>query len=129
MTVTIRQATEFDVSPMLSLWHELMTFHEQFDSLFKRRDEAPKNWLKFVRENIEKDNALVLLAEDQDILGYCQALITPYPPVFKRENYGELMDMVITPGSSIPIIPALTVIEIMFMIRLQCQCRCQCHHP
>lgn len=98
MNVTIREATEFDTTPMLGLWHELMDYHQEFEPLFERREDAPKAWLKFVRENMDKDNALVLAAEWNDnLVGYCQALVTAYPPVFKREYFGELMDMVVTP--------------------------------
>ena len=98
MAVIIREATEFDLTPMLGLWQELVTFHEQFEPLFVQRKDACRTWLKFVRENMDKDTALVLVAEqDGKIVGLSEALITPYPPVFERERYGELMGMVVAP--------------------------------
>jgi GNAT superfamily N-acetyltransferase len=98
MSVIIRNATEFDASALLGLWNELMNFHEQLDPLFRQRENAHKAWLKFVRENIEKETALVVVAEqNKQLVGYSQALITPYPPVFKKECFGELLDMAVSP--------------------------------
>ena len=56
-------------------------------------------WLDFTRDNMAKDNALILVAEvDGQIVGHCQAFITPYPPVLHRTHYGELMELVVLPG-------------------------------
>ena len=78
----IREATIDDIPKILPVWRELMEFHARRDAFWTTRDDAEEAFSKYVCENTEKDDACVLVAEDNEkIVAYCQCLIVEYPPV------------------------------------------------
>jgi ribosomal protein S18 acetylase RimI-like enzyme len=96
MTVKIREAIETDLCSIVELWKELMDFHKEIEPLFTRGNDVDQVFAEFVRENISKDDACVLVASDGNkIIGYCQNLIEAYPPVLAIKNYGQIMDFAV----------------------------------
>ena len=97
MKVTIRNANEKDLPSVIKIWKEFIDFHKEKDRLLTRRADGHEYFAKFFRENIEKETALVLVAETEGkVVGYCQNLIEVFPPVLVTEKYGNVMDMAVT---------------------------------
>jgi ribosomal protein S18 acetylase RimI-like enzyme len=95
--MNIQPADESVIPTIVSLWREMMELHLRIDPFFKISSEAPANFEKFVREQIASEDAQILVAiEDGSVLGYCNAQISKYPPVFERLDYGFITDLVVT---------------------------------
>ena len=93
----IQPAAESTIPTVVSLWLELIEHHLRIDPFFKISEAAPVNFEKFAREQIASEDAQILVAvEDGSVLGYCMAQIAKYPPVFERERYGFITDLVVT---------------------------------
>ena len=91
--MNIREATKEDVPKILPVWRELMEFHVQRDACYTTCDGAEEAFSSYVCENIEKDDAMVLVAQDDEkIVGYCQCLVAANPPVYAIKKYGNLAD-------------------------------------
>ena len=85
------------IDPLVSVWVEFFDYHSQFDSRFQRREDAEQNFAKFLRELLDSDNDLVLVALYQGKpVGYSITRIKYYPPVFKTEKFGYLLDMAVS---------------------------------
>ena len=92
--MVIRQAHQEDIPKIVPVWRELMEFHAQRDAFYEPCDGAEGSFTAYVSENIESDNALVLVAElDGRCVGYCQCRIETYPPVFHIKQYGQISDI------------------------------------
>jgi ribosomal protein S18 acetylase RimI-like enzyme len=97
--IEYRQAIENDIPKIVELWKELIDFHKIRDSFFSRSKEAPKNFGKFIAENLRKDDAIVYVAEkDGEVIGHILATIQNYPPVFKTKRYGLVNDLAVSSG-------------------------------
>lgn len=89
-------ATDSHIPEMVEIWKEFMDFHADIDPFFKRREDAHKNFDKFVRDCIESEESQVFVALDGDkLLGYSISMISKYPPVFHYEKYGLIQDMAV----------------------------------
>jgi len=95
--ITIRKATKKDVSSIVELWKELMDFHKELDAFFSRSATGHDRFAEFLAGNIEnKDSCVLIAADGEHIVGYCQACISKYPPVLIKEKYVEIFDMAVT---------------------------------
>ena len=95
--VEIRQACVRDIAPVVGLWKELTDFHLRRDPHFKPSTTADEAFAAFVSEQIEKDDSLVLVAEDGDVaVAYALATIATRPPVFEETRYGAVYDLLVT---------------------------------
>lgn len=93
----IRRAGQADVAAICVLWKEFMDFHKVRDAHFSRSRAGPRNFSKFVAEQIKKKESCVLIAEHSGhAVGYCIAMVANYPPVFKRTKYGAISDLAVT---------------------------------
>jgi len=95
--VDIRKAVMEDVPAIIEIWKELMDFHKGLDAIFSRSATGHEGFAEFLTSNMEKEDSCVLVAADgEHIVGYCQACISKYPPVLVREKYVEIFDMAVT---------------------------------
>ena len=95
--VDIREAAMEDVPAIIEIWKELMDFHKELDAIFSRSATGHERFAEFLTSNMEKEGSCVLVAADcEHIVGYCQACISNYPPVLIKEKYVEIFDMAVT---------------------------------
>jgi GNAT superfamily N-acetyltransferase len=95
--VDIREAVMEDVPAIIEIWKELMDFHKELDAIFSRSATGHERFAEFLTSNMEKEDSCVLVAADcEHIVGYCQACISNYPPVLIKEKYVEIFDMAVT---------------------------------
>jgi len=93
----IRKATQEDTETISELWNELMDFHKKWDRHFTRSADGHKRFAEFVSGRIVHETSCVLVAEQQDeIVGYCLAMISKYPPVYEHQEYGAIFDLAVT---------------------------------
>ena len=92
----IREATIDDVPKILPVWREFMEFHAQRDGYFAICEGAEEAFASYVRENIEKDDSCVFVAQENDeIVGYCQCHVAKTPPVFETKIKGDMGDLAV----------------------------------
>jgi ribosomal protein S18 acetylase RimI-like enzyme len=95
--VDIRKAIMEDVPAIVEIWKELMDFHKGLDAFFSRSATGHERFAEFLTSNMEKEDSCVLVAADGvNLVGYCQATISNYPPVLVRKKYVEIFDMAVT---------------------------------
>ena len=93
----IRKAIQEDTRAIVELWKELMDFHKERDQHFTRSADGHKRFAEFVSGRMVHETSCVLVAEQQDeIIGYCLATISKYPPVYEYQEYGAIFDLAIT---------------------------------
>ena len=81
----IRHASEDDVRRVIELWIAMMDLHRDIDTVFTRRKDGHVAFEAFLRENIEWEDAAVIVAEDDGrVVGYIMARIQKSPPVLLR---------------------------------------------
>ena len=82
-------ATDGHVPQIVALWKEFENYHGTLDPYFSTRADGHIIFEKHVKERIESEDALVLVALDGDkVVGASHARIDKYPPVYKNETYG-----------------------------------------
>jgi ribosomal protein S18 acetylase RimI-like enzyme len=95
--VLIRKATSDDLDVIGRLWQEFMDFHRERDSHFARSADGHERFKQFISGHITSDNSCVLVAEKEgSVIGYCLSTLAKYPPVFDKQDYGSILDLVIT---------------------------------
>jgi len=95
--ITIRKATAKDVPAIVELWKELMDYHKKLDPLFTRSPAGHKQFAEYLMNHINDADSRVLIAlHRMRPAGYCMTKISKYPPVFEKQQYGELHDMAVT---------------------------------
>jgi N-acetylglutamate synthase-like GNAT family acetyltransferase len=93
----IRQATVEDVPSILEIWKELMDFHKELDPLYSRSATGHEKFAEHLVKYIQGDESCVFAAIDgEDLVGYCMATISMYPPVLEKQEYGEIDNIVVT---------------------------------
>lgn len=93
---TIRGATVRDVPAIVAIWDELMRFHEARDPLFARGPGAQAKFADFLRANLARAEACVLVAErGGEVAGYCMAAEFERPPVFSVQRIAEIFDIAV----------------------------------
>ena len=76
--VIIRKAMTKDVPSIVELWKELMDLNKQYDERFTRSKAGHDEFISFINDHAEDKDCHILVAEaDEDIVGYCAALIRP----------------------------------------------------
>jgi len=99
MEIEYRKATEQDIPRIIELWKEFIDFHKARDAFFSRSKEGPENFGNFILENINKDDAIVYVAEaNREVVAHILATIQSYPPAFKIKKYGLVNDLAVTSG-------------------------------
>lgn len=95
----VRPATLSEVPRLVELWVELMDFHTELDSRFRRSPGAEQRWEEYVRGLFEKPSYRVLVGIlDDQIAGYLVAAILEYPPIKTVERYGFIQEVAVDPA-------------------------------
>ncbi|MCP4262956.1 MAG: GNAT family N-acetyltransferase [Planctomycetes bacterium] len=95
--IIIRKAVAEDVSSFLELWKELLDFHKELDPFFSRSATGHERFAEYLIKNMQSEDSCVVVAVDgNDMVGYCMAAISKYPPVLEKEIYGEIDSIVVT---------------------------------
>ena len=96
--IQIRLATTSDISAIMGLWQDLMTFHLPFNSFFELGLDAAEKFRAYLSSNIqntEKAHVFVAVVNNQ-VIGYMMGVIHATAPVFKIDQVGEIMDAFVT---------------------------------
>ena len=97
--ITIRQATLSDIPKVVELWAEHVDFHADYDPHFTRKQNSEEGFGKYLREQIDNPNLLLLVAESEaKIVGFLSAELGKYPPCFVQRDYGAISDIAVTKG-------------------------------
>jgi len=97
--IKYRKATKQDIPKIVELWNEFIDFHKSRDPFFSRSEEGPENFGKFILENLNRDDAIVYVAEaNREVVAHILASIQSYPPVFEIKKYGLINDLAVTTG-------------------------------
>lgn len=95
-TLTIRTAQRTDLVDVVQLWKDLMDFHGRIDPLFTRSEDALDKFHDFISKQLDSEEAEVIIADKAGkIIGYSFIEISKYPPVFERDEYGRISDVVV----------------------------------
>jgi ribosomal protein S18 acetylase RimI-like enzyme len=95
--IKVRKAIQDDSKAISELWKELMDFHKEQDRHFTRSADGHERFAEFVSGRMVSKTSCVLVAEHQnEIVGYCLATISKYPPVYKHQEYGSIFDLAVT---------------------------------
>jgi len=90
-------AKDKHIPGIIEVWEELMDFHKNIDTYWSRREDGHITYEKFLREMLESEDAIVLVAVDNGrIVGYSSSRISEHPPTLEHDNYGEITDMAVT---------------------------------
>ena len=93
----IREAIQEDTRAIVELWKELMDFHKERDRHFTRSVDGHERFAEFVSGRIASETSCVLVAKQQnEIVGYCLATISKFPPVYEHQEYGAIFDLAVT---------------------------------
>ena len=95
----IRTVTGADMPDLTDLWCEFMDFHAGRNPFFTRTPDGHEHFMTWLREQADKDDFTVIVAEDEaedGPVGYCTATIKETPPVFALKRFGYIQDMAVT---------------------------------
>jgi ribosomal protein S18 acetylase RimI-like enzyme len=94
--IIIRQAVAEDVPSILEIWKELMDFHKELDVIFSRSATGHEKFEEYVMKNIQNEDFDVVVAVDgENLVGYCMAKISEYPPVLEEQRYGDIENIAV----------------------------------
>ena len=92
----LRPAEVGDVSRLWELWLQDVNYHIQFDPIWSLKKGATESFSNFTREAIQKDDALVVVAESNEtIIGFIHAQVSYRPPVFAASKHVGIMDLAV----------------------------------
>ncbi len=98
-TIEIRPATREDLSRILELWDELMSFHSQRDPFWNRCKQAESRFADFIGKSMtEADKFVPVACVNGRVVGYAHAAIQEHPPVLVNPRYGQIMEISVTQG-------------------------------
>lgn len=91
----IRKATEEDLEKVVEFWRKFMSYHEEYHSRYiTLKDEAEQIFKRDLRENLEDDEELILIAEDEGKkIGYVSASVEEHPEIFQEEKIGKINEL------------------------------------
>jgi len=94
--ITIRKATVEDASSIVELWKELMDLNKQYDERFTRSETGHDEFISFINDHAEDKDCHILVAEaDENIVGYCVALIRPCMGL-QIQRYGHICNLCVS---------------------------------
>ena len=95
--ITVRNATQDDISRVVGLWEELMDFHVVRDGRFARAADGAERFRDYVTERLSDEASRLLVAEaDGVVAGYCLVAVCRFPPVFAERDYVAVYDLAVT---------------------------------
>jgi len=96
MKLKILPAEEKHIPDIIDTWIEFIDYHAAIDPLFKRSEYGHENFGSFVKELIDDESSSVFVAiMDRKVVGYSIVRLSLYPPVFVKQQFGEILDMAV----------------------------------
>ena len=93
----IIEATHVHVLGIVTVWKELTDFHRDIDPFFTRNKKGHTYFEKYTTEQIEADDAYVVVCLDKgEVVGFAIAFIYVYPPLFLEKTCGFISDIAVT---------------------------------
>jgi ribosomal protein S18 acetylase RimI-like enzyme len=93
----VRKAVPTDLHVIVALWQEMMVFHQAVDAYFTPSESAEEAYRTYAASNIAAEEKLVLVCVDNgDVIGFIQAEIRDYPPVYPVLKYAQISDIAVT---------------------------------
>jgi ribosomal protein S18 acetylase RimI-like enzyme len=90
-------ATEVHMPEIIELWKELMDFHKNINAYWTRREDGHITYEKMLREMLEREVAIILVAVDNGrVVGYSCALVRKPSLTRKQDRYGDIPDIMVT---------------------------------
>jgi ribosomal protein S18 acetylase RimI-like enzyme len=96
VTVEIRAAVSSDVPRLVALWREMWDFHRAVDWRYESTPMAEMVMAGWIGDHLERDESLVLVAEEGEIIGYCLGMILENPPVVPWSRFGHVSELAVT---------------------------------
>jgi ribosomal protein S18 acetylase RimI-like enzyme len=97
--VTIRSCAEDDMVAVQSLFSEFVQYHAEHELSFNKVPHHEAVFAGYVRENMAKDTARMLIAEfEGQVVGYCLCQIQEKPPVYEQPVYGYIDNIAVREG-------------------------------
>jgi ribosomal protein S18 acetylase RimI-like enzyme len=94
--VIIRKAVPQDTAAIVEIWKEFMDYHAARDRHFTRSADGHDRFADFISGRMTSDTSIVVVAErNSEVVGYCLAAISYYPPVFLYTTYGMIADLAV----------------------------------
>jgi len=94
--IAVRKAVLEDVPAIVELWKELMDINKQYDERFTRSEAGHDEFISFINDCVEDKDCHILVAEtDENIVGYCVALIRPCI-VPHNQRYGHICNLCVS---------------------------------
>jgi GNAT superfamily N-acetyltransferase len=95
--VEIQRADQTHIEGIVELWKELMDYIGGIEPYFKRSSVGHLKFENYLREAIESESSLVLVAVDSEkVVGYANAYVTNFFPVIEHTTFGFISDFVVT---------------------------------
>lgn len=92
--VTVRRGGKEDFDIICRLWQKMMDYHKEFDPRFAVIPEGQANFRKYLKQIIERDDYLTLVAETEGrVVGYMIGAIFDNPELFIIKRYGFVAEI------------------------------------
>ena len=92
----VRPASAADLPAVLEIWKEMIEYHAPFDSLFVLAEDAEETFQKYLVNQLENDDTIVIVGvEGDEVIGFTMASVGAYPPVFAKTQHGSISDMAV----------------------------------
>jgi ribosomal protein S18 acetylase RimI-like enzyme len=89
----IRKARLVDLDQVTDLSWALQKYHEAFDKGFALRKDAKRGIKRFLKRSLHSKKSLLIVAEENNgIVGFLLAILASRPPIYKRRQYGFIID-------------------------------------
>lgn len=89
----IRRARLEDLETILLLWTSFMEFLTRKETSFSLKDDYCKEYRRVLPRKIEDRKTLVLLAEEEEAIGYCITSIRYPLPILEQRPFGQVSDL------------------------------------
>jgi ribosomal protein S18 acetylase RimI-like enzyme len=93
----IRLATRTDLDAIEALWREMMDFQAACDDYFIMSPQAEVRHQVYMSGLIQDDDQRVFVTDyDGQLLGFLNAEINAFPPIYPHQNYGHIDSLLVT---------------------------------
>ncbi len=97
--MNIRDARSEEIPRLVGLWTEMWDYHAAFDPHYRKSPLAERVMAAWLGENIDSERASVLVAVEEEIVGYICGAILENPPVTLDQFFGYVSEIAVTETS------------------------------
>lgn len=94
----IREAKEDDCEEIVEkLWQKLAKLHVESSDWYELQDNAVEVEFEHLKEFMQKEDSLVLVAEDGgELIAFLSASVKDRPPIYKESEIGEISNIFVS---------------------------------